>query len=1209
MKSPDVVVIDIAARFVDNTSQGVDGATKKVDKFDESIKKAKKQMDTLSGAKANPTLAVRDKATEIISKVGNSLKNMTGKTFSFSMKVIDYATKPLRSLYNFVTSFRGIVTGIFTGYAAKKSIFEPIALADSITNAQLGFETMFKSAEKAQKMMNDINKFAQATPFETEGVITYTQKMIAMGWKPEDDIKDLKVIGDATAGTGKGEEGLERITYALSEIKSKGKLYTQDLNQLASAGIKAKAYIAKGLGFGTDDAGIGKASKMIEDGLIGSDQALKYLLDGMKEFDGLMDKTAKLTVKGLKEQLKDAFKINMLSKWGEGLRDGVKNGLSKVVDFVNTNEQGLIKLGDRAKDFAYDLSTRAVTALGKFTEKLLEITNTDAFKNANMGGKIKILWGDVIAKPFDEWWNGSGKAWLAKTSGNIGYGIGSAIKGGVVAILGITQNGAVEDGVSIGKSFAEGFLQGFDAGKVSSAIFNSVKQSGKDVATGKGTAGDWIMSALALYGIVKGGKGIRNILFGKPEVSKGLVGGIKNIGQWFKGGATGAAKATDTAVDIAKAVKTADVATDIAGAAIKTTPILDQYGNVIKTVTTNPGNVATAAKAGQYIDDIAVGASKAAPALGKVGKFFKGNWLGLAFAGLSIASAEDKKKETVKQVGGFGASLAGAKLGALAGTAIAPGIGSLIGGAIGGIGGYIGGEAFGEWVYSLIDYRKTQQKELAKIGQNLRDGVKDYEAFTAASGATKDLVGEYKALSQAIENGRIPSEELAYQQERLLGIASILQQTFPDIISQYDAENGKVKERLGLIEKEIQLMETKEKMKLTQQVEDTKARVPQLQEEIGILSEQTQKLEEQWTTAHKLRQGLTDIQTEWEKGNKANENSNGFVEDMQASTEKANELIKKANELAKTLGFDYDYSGAGFAGIGFEIVDLGKKTGDLLKQYEDSSDKLATAKKSLEDYYTAATTLIQLEYGANLTDGAEKITTLAGASAELANNGKLSEQTLSGINDILPDFATNTGTAEEKQALLKKTMGEIAAPLQEAAAKVGALNSELSSLPSEKKIKVEVIYNQTGSPPRGAQVNALPNANGNIIDRPTVALMGEAGPEAIIPLSSGKKDRAISLWEKAGQMLGVTPFANGGIVGRAVEPVNNAISNILKGFSVTVPNIEIINHFEGSTADPESIMQVLNDNIKGISNKIALQMANDIVKIFANLSMEAEGVR
>ncbi|OQB15793.1 MAG: hypothetical protein BWY15_00506 [Firmicutes bacterium ADurb.Bin193] len=140
-------------------------------------------------------------------------------------------------------------------------------------------------------------------------------------------------------------------------------------------------------------------------------------------------------------------------------------------------------------------------------------------------------------------------------------------------------------------------------------------------------------------------------------------------------------------------------------------------------------------------------------------------------------------------------------------------------------------------------------------------------------------------------------------------------------------------------------------------------------------------------------------------------------------------------------------------------------------------------------------------------------------------------------------------------------------------------------------------------------VNALPNANGNIIDRPTVALMGEAGPEAIIPLSSGKKDRAISLWEKAGQMLGVTPFANGGIVGRAVEPVNNAISNILKGFSVTVPNIEIINHFEGSTADPESIMQVLNDNIKGISNKIALQMANDIVKIFANLSMEAEGVR
>ncbi|MEK3762680.1 hypothetical protein MKZ07_30315 [Paenibacillus sp. FSL P4-0338] len=56
-------------------------------------------------------------------------------------------------------------------------------------------------------------------------------------------------------------------------------------------------------------------------------------------------------------------------------------------------------------------------------------------------------------------------------------------------------------------------------------------------------------------------------------------------------------------------------------------------------------------------------------------------------------------------------------------------------------------------------------------------------------------------------------------------------------------------------------------------------------------------------------------------------------------------------------------------------------------------------------------------------------------------------------------------------------------------------------------------------------------ANGGVINRPHLGLVGEAGPEAIIPLSAERRQRGVELWEKAGAMLGVRAYANGGIVG------------------------------------------------------------------------------
>ena len=71
-------------------------------------------------------------------------------------------------------------------------------------------------------------------------------------------------------------------------------------------------------------------------------------------------------------------------------------------------------------------------------------------------------------------------------------------------------------------------------------------------------------------------------------------------------------------------------------------------------------------------------------------------------------------------------------------------------------------------------------------------------------------------------------------------------------------------------------------------------------------------------------------------------------------------------------------------------------------------------------------------------------------------------------------------------------------------------------------------------------------ANGAIVDGAQLRLVGEAGPEAIIPLSHGRRNRAISLYRQAGAILGV---GGGGTV-------NNSTTN-MGGINIvinTTPN-------------------------------------------------------
>jgi len=120
-------------------------------------------------------------------------------------------------------------------------------------------------------------------------------------------------------------------------------------------------------------------------------------------------------------------------------------------------------------------------------------------------------------------------------------------------------------------------------------------------------------------------------------------------------------------------------------------------------------------------------------------------------------------------------------------------------------------------------------------------------------------------------------------------------------------------------------------------------------------------------------------------------------------------------------------------------------------------------------------------------------------------------------------------------------------------------------------------------------------ANGGVINRPHLGLVGEAGPEAIIPLSAGRRSRALDLYRQTGRMLGVRQYSEGGIV--SAPAVASGSSG---GVSVSLGGLHvgsIVVHAEG--ADAESV----SDNMV---EKIALKLADKLRGAFSGLVITAD---
>lgn len=220
----------------------------------------------------------------------------------------------------------------FIGYNAK------------MEQTDIAFTSMLGSAQDAKVMMDQLREFADDTPFEFEDIAPAAQQLKAFGFEARDIIPTLTAVGNASAGLGRGAEGLKQIAFVMGQIKTTGKLMGQDVMQLSQLGIPVKDILAKNLGLAADQlSDIGNQG-------ISADAAIKALTEGMNE--GFPDMMAKMSnsFSGMLSTINDKAS-RILGKIGEPLFNSMKGAISKVRDafdraLKNVNTKGLSHIFD-----------------------------------------------------------------------------------------------------------------------------------------------------------------------------------------------------------------------------------------------------------------------------------------------------------------------------------------------------------------------------------------------------------------------------------------------------------------------------------------------------------------------------------------------------------------------------------------------------------------------------------------------------------------------------------------------------------------------------------------------------------------------------------------------------------------------------------------------------------------------------------------------
>lgn len=229
----------------------------------------------------------------------------------------------------------GAVTG---SVAAIGAAFRGVKLAADMEQVAVAMEVMTGSAEKGNRAIEALMEFSNSTPLKPEEVVSAGRALIAFGTDADDVVGVLRKVGNVASGIG---APLGEIAEIYGKAQVSGRLFGEDINQLAGRGIPIQKELAKVLGVSTSNI-----KQLVSDGKIGFPELEKAFSNMSAEggqYAGMLEKQSK-TFSGVFSTLTGKLD-DLLRNVGVGLMQSLKPVLEELVGFVDRNSEGAKQLG------------------------------------------------------------------------------------------------------------------------------------------------------------------------------------------------------------------------------------------------------------------------------------------------------------------------------------------------------------------------------------------------------------------------------------------------------------------------------------------------------------------------------------------------------------------------------------------------------------------------------------------------------------------------------------------------------------------------------------------------------------------------------------------------------------------------------------------------------------------------------------------------
>lgn len=233
---------------------------------------------------------------------------------------------------------RGLLAGAITVAGVTSFTNSVLDSYGASQDLKVALETVTGSASEADRAFAFIRDFTESTPFQVENVSEAFVKLANAGIEPTAEL--LTTLGDAASVSTDKVGALTAIADLYSRTVQGG-LGVEELDRLQERGIPVYDILSEKLEIARQDVSeYGKTAA-------GAAEITAALTEGFNErFGGGMERASE-TLNGRLSTLSDTMD-GLLIKVGEGgLGDAIQNVVEKFTDFISTNEELALALGEK----------------------------------------------------------------------------------------------------------------------------------------------------------------------------------------------------------------------------------------------------------------------------------------------------------------------------------------------------------------------------------------------------------------------------------------------------------------------------------------------------------------------------------------------------------------------------------------------------------------------------------------------------------------------------------------------------------------------------------------------------------------------------------------------------------------------------------------------------------------------------------------------